>query len=119
MVIQHNRAIQKKYLPIIRDAVKTGRAETRHLAMLEDRIAIEEGRAQIYGSQLQGNALIGGFDFLPIIDPDNLDQRRAQVGLGSYADYVSEVGLVWDLATFKKRLPELERQLKYPADQRR
>lgn len=113
MVIQHNLAAQKKYLPVIRDAVNNGSVESRHLAMLEDRMAIKEGRAQIYGSQLQGDALTGNVDYLPIVDPDNLDSRRAQVGLGSYADYLAEFRLVWNLEIFKKRLPELERQLIY------
>jgi len=36
----------------MREAKKNGKAEGRDLALLEDRIAIGQGRRQIYGSQI-------------------------------------------------------------------
>ena len=44
-VIQHPRpATQEKYLPLMREAVKNGNAESAHPALLEDRVAIEPGK---------------------------------------------------------------------------
>lgn len=46
---------------------------------------------------------------LPLEDPDNVDKRRAEVGLGPLADYVKQWNIVWDVEEYKKQLPELER----------
>jgi len=43
-----------------------------------------------------------------IEDPDNVDIRRAEVGLGTLQEYLSEYGMVWDAEEHKKRLPEYE-----------
>jgi hypothetical protein len=53
MVIQHaHLPIHKKYLPIIKAAVDEGKAKGAHLALLQDRIDLKEGRKQCYGSQI-------------------------------------------------------------------
>ena len=53
LVIQHsNLALQEKYLPMLRDAVKQGKASGSRLALLEDRVALRQGKKQIYGSQI-------------------------------------------------------------------
>ncbi len=113
MVIQHSDlAVQEKYLPLMRAAVKNGKADACELAMLDDRVALHEGRSQIYGSQLSWNLQTNTYLFFPIMDPENLDKRRASVGLELYADYLKRVGLVWNLDQYKKDLPKIERQFK-------
>jgi hypothetical protein len=53
LVIQHsNLPTQEKYLPMMRDAVKNGKAKGSRLALLEDRVALAQGKKQIYGSQI-------------------------------------------------------------------
>ena len=82
LIIQHaNYDVQKKYLPVMRAAVSDGKASPSELAMLEDRLAINEGRKQIYGSQVGRDETTGQFYFLPIEDESNVDQRRESVGL--------------------------------------
>jgi hypothetical protein len=107
LVIQHaDLAIQDKYLPMMRDAVKKGNANAGSLALLEDRVAIRHGNRQIYGSQISGGA--NGAYLLPMTDPDNVDKRRAAVGLGPLADYLQNWQLKWDVTSYKQQLPELE-----------
>jgi hypothetical protein len=107
LVIQHsNLATQKKYLPVMRNAVKLGKARGTSLALLEDRIALHEGRPQIYGSQLMREGT-GPFYVQATEDPDRLDERRASVGLPPMADYLKNWNLTWDLEAYKKQLPEL------------
>ncbi len=109
LVIQHSDIkTQQKYLPMMRDAVKKGNAEASSLALLEDRVALRERHKQIYGSQI---SMIPGKEafVLPLEDPDNVDKRRAAVGLGPIADYVKKWNIFWDLEAYKKELPELER----------
>lgn len=107
LVIQHSDpATQKKYLPVMREAVKAGKARGASLALLEDRIALGEGRPQTYGSQLlrEGD---GPLFVQAIEDPDHVDERRASVGLPPMADYVKHWNLTWDLEAYKQQLPQL------------
>lgn len=111
LVIQHaDLKYQQKYLPMMREAVKKGNAKGSALAYLEDRVALREGRRQIYGSQLSMSMDKKSFVY-PLEDPDNVDKRRAEVGLGPLAEYTIKSGVVWDLENYKKELPELERML--------
>ena len=109
LVIQHaDLAIQKKYLPMMKDAVNKGNANAGSLALLEDRIALREGRKQIYGSQIGTNITTKKQYVLPLEDPDNVDIRRKKVGLNSLSDYVKSFDIIWDLEKYKKDLPEIE-----------
>lgn len=110
LVIQHSDLkYQQKYLPMMRDAVKKGNATPGNLAYLEDRVALREGKKQIYGSQIATNSITKKSFVSPLEDPDNVDKRRAEVGLGPITDYVKKMGIVWDVEAYKKELPELEK----------
>jgi len=110
LVIQHsNIDIQLKYLPIMKDAVNKGNAPADGLALLEDRIAIRQGRKQIYGSQI-GKEDNGNFYVLPLIDPDNVNKRRASVGLGTIEEYVKYWNIIWDLTKYKEKMIIFEKQ---------
>jgi len=110
LVIQHSDLkYQQKYLPMMREAVKKGNANAGSLALLEDRIALREGRKQIYGSQFAINSITKKKFILPLEDPDNVDKRRAEVGLGPIADYAKKFDIVWDVEAYKKELPLLKK----------
>lgn len=110
MVIQHSDLkTQLKYLPLMREAVAKGNARGESLALLEDRVQIYQGKRQIYGSQIGYDPNKGTFFVFPLEDPDQVDARRAKVGLGTLAEYTSECcELIWDLGQYKKDLPALE-----------
>lgn len=58
LVIQHSDLeTQKKYLPMMKEAVTKGNASPGSLALLIDRIEIREGRKQIYGSQIENHLI--------------------------------------------------------------
>lgn len=102
LVIQHSDLeIQEKYLPMMREAVEKGNAESRNLALLEDRVALGKGEKQIYGSQIGRNQETGEFYVKPIDNPENVDIRREKVGLGTLADYVSDYNITWDVEKHK------------------
>lgn len=110
LVIQHSDLkYQQKYLPMMREAVKKGNANPANLAYLEDRVALREGRRQIYGSQSSKNKTTNKLYISPMIDPDNVDKRRAEVGLGTMAEYAAKMNIEWNLETYKKELPEIEK----------
>ena len=108
LVIQHAEIkIQEKYLPILQDAVIKGNAKASNLALLTDRIAIRTGKMQIYGSQIQQDPVTFTYSIYPLQDPDNVDERRAKVGLGPLADYVRQWKIKWDVNEYKKSLEKL------------
>lgn len=110
LVIQHSDLeTQKKYLPMMKEATAKGNANPSSLALLIDRIEIREGRKQIYGSQI-GTSLDNKTQYvLPLIDPDNVDKRRTEVGLGPISEYVKNWNLIWDVEKYKSELSELEK----------
>lgn len=113
LVIQHaDLPTQEKYLPMMREAVKNGKAQGSSLALLEDRVALRQGKRQIYGSQIGQDPQTKQHYISPLDDPDNVDKRRAAVGLGPLADYVSRWQITWNPEQYKKDLPALEVKLK-------
>jgi hypothetical protein len=92
---------------MIREAVKKGNADPANLALLEDRVALRQGKKQIYGTQLAYDETTGESYVQPLEDPDNVDNRRAAIGLETLQDYLSGVGMKWDPEEYKKKLPEL------------
>ena len=108
-VIQHSDLkTQEKYLPIMREAVKSGKARADQLALLEDRVALKEGRRQIYGSQLGMDPITKKTYVCPLVDPGNVDARRAKVGLPPMQEYLEPAGIKWDVEQYKKDLPAIE-----------
>ncbi|PYF74320.1 DUF6624 domain-containing protein [Pedobacter nutrimenti] len=102
LIIQHaDLTTQQTYLPIVRKAAAEGKVAAWSLAFLEDRILMREKKRQIYGSQLYQNYLF------PVQDLDNLDKRRASVGLEPIAEYLEDPQKKWNIETYKKELPEL------------
>lgn len=107
LVIQHaDISIQEKYLPMMKDAVKKGNAAASSLALLEDRVALRRGGLQTYGSQIGMMPETGEHYVLPLADPDRVNERRKEVGLGSLETYIEHWGMTWDVEAYKKKLPE-------------
>jgi len=109
LVIQHaDINTQLKYLPIMRKAVKDGNARASSLALLEDRVALGQGKRQIYGSQIHTDQETKEMYVAPLVDPENVDTRRAEVGLGKLSDYVGHWDLTWDIDKHKQRTAKIE-----------
>jgi hypothetical protein len=113
LVIQHSDlAAQLKYLPLMREAVQQHRAEARNMAMLEDRVAMRQGKKQIYGSQIIRDPNSGKYYLYPVEKPEKLDERRKSVGLNSISEYVKNWGLQWSLQQYKADLPMVKKLVK-------
>jgi len=109
LVIQHSDIeTQLKYLPMMREAVKLGNAKASSLALLEDRVALRQGKRQIYGSQIARDPETGEHYVSPLIEPEKVNERRAEVGLGTIEDYISYWGMTWDLEKHKKQTEKIE-----------
>src|ERR1043165_8222933 len=109
LIMQHaDLAVQEKYLGMMRDAFKAGNIEPYDYALLEDRIALRQGKKQLYGSVIV-NA--GGKSYIaPVQDPENLEKRRKALGLRSMNEYLVNWSMKWDLNRYKKDLLLLEKE---------
>jgi len=110
LVIQHSTLpTQEKYLPAMRQAVKEGKALARDLAFLEDRVAVRQGKLQLYGSQTWLDRSDGKRYVQPVEDPENLDKRRATVWLEPMSEYLE---YQWDPKEYIRNLPEIEKRIR-------
>lgn len=99
-VIQHSDEIDK-YLPIIRKAEKSGDIASHSLALMEDRSLMNQGREQIYGTQIKGQANKYGewiYFLWPIKNVDSINIWRRQVGIEqSLEEYLKEMDVEYKL----------------------
>ena len=111
-VIQHaDNEVRIKYLPMMRKAVKEKKLEPRFLVRAEDRIATERGDLQIYGGQMKFYPDTKSFNVWPVLDPKNIDKRRAEIGLEPIAEFLkNRFDFEWNLEEQIKRTEEFERK---------
>ena len=95
VLIQHadlHLELQKRGLALLEAAVAADDASPGDLAYLVDRVRVAEGRPQVYGTQVGAADEDGNpTPRTPIEDPENVDARRAAVGLGTLEEYYEEM----------------------------
>ena len=79
----HDVEFQKQCLQLMKEA--KGDVDQINLAFLEDRVRVNEGRLQLYGTQFFGEG--ENYGPRPIEDQDHVDERRKAVGMESLAEY--------------------------------
>ena len=93
VLIQHadlRLPLQERGLAYLQGAVDAGDASRGDLAYLIDRVRVANNQPQLYGTQLGADADGELAPRTPIEDPDNVDARRAEMGLGTLAEYYEE-----------------------------
>lgn len=87
LVIQHAPVeLQKKYFNLFERAAHNGDISLEQVAMMDDRIAMHEGRPQRYGSQIVDGKLYR------LLNPDKVDQWRKEMGMPPLDDYLKQMG---------------------------
>jgi hypothetical protein len=79
--------VQRRAFELMAAAAEAGRASRYQLAFLQDRLLVNSGRPQIYGTQI-ADVRDGEPVPWPCEDPDHLDERRAAVGIPPFQEYV-------------------------------
>lgn len=111
LVVQHaDLETQLNYLPMMREAVGRGDASPSSLALLEDRVALRQGKRQIYGSQIGRDQESGEYYVSPLVEPEKVNERRSEVGLGPIEGYIGNWGMTWDLEKHKERTEKIEKE---------
>jgi len=99
LIIQHgNNEYKKKYLDCIKYSVDLGEIPKRYFANFIDRILSADNKKQRYGTELR---LINGkgnkYELTPVEDENNLNKRRAKMGLEPIEDYLLRNGIEYIL----------------------
>lgn len=82
LVIDHSpREVMEKYFPLLEDAAKKGEASMSNYATMKDRVLVNRGAKQIYGTQKYWDEKQGKFVFFPIEDEKKVNKLRKEVGL--------------------------------------
>jgi uncharacterized protein DUF6624 len=96
LIAQHadfDVAFQQQALALLRQRAADGQASGREVAYLEDRVAVNLGKPQVYGTQIRCRDGIPA-PATPIIDAERVDDVRAAVGLGPLAEYYQELAMM-------------------------
>ncbi|MBM9624713.1 hypothetical protein JE024_40015 (plasmid) [Streptomyces zhihengii] len=82
------RQLQLRFLAALREAAQRGEATPAQWARAQDRLLVNSGQPQMYGTQwiYRPDGTGGRLELLPVTEPDALDQRRAQVGLAVHGE---------------------------------
>ena len=86
----HDLRFQKNCLALLKNAVSSGEATKQQLAYLTDRVLVHESKKQLYGTQFKG-ARQGKPAPFPTQNISQLDQRRKEMGLESFSDYIKKM----------------------------
>ncbi len=111
-VLQHaDQETREYYIPMMRQAVLDKKLEPRYLVRAEDRIATDNGELQIYGGQMKYYPKTKSFNLWPVYDPDNIDKRRAKIGLEPIAEFLeNRFDFEWNLEEQIKRSEAFEKE---------
>jgi hypothetical protein len=96
LVAQQRRAdlpFQRQVVRQLELAVLDGEAPAMHLAAASDRLAVQEGRPQRYGTQLR-QAGACGWDYYQLDDPARVEARRKRLGLPPLEDHRRAINAV-------------------------
>lgn len=92
LLVQHavqDTAFQASVLDLMEKGVTGGEVDGLDVALLADRVAVQRGQPQRYGTQarMENRKIM----FQPILDSVNVDARRARLGLVPLAVYARQL----------------------------
>jgi hypothetical protein len=88
LIIQHsNIELWRRFVPVLETLAAKGEVRGAEFALMYDRLALHEHRPQRYGSQMTCKA--GKYVPDTLEDPEQIDQRRATLGMIPYKDYLA------------------------------
>ncbi|HUF64855.1 MAG TPA: DUF6624 domain-containing protein [Gemmatimonadaceae bacterium] len=87
LILKHSpdHEFRKSMVPLLEDLAQEGTMPPSEVAMLVDRVLVQEGKHQRYGTQfsIEGGELV----MHPVEDEEGLDERRRQMQLAPMEEY--------------------------------
>lgn len=93
LLVQHatqDPSFMKRCRSLMERAVKRGEASAADYAYLVDRVRLQEGKPQLYGTQFIQDSK-GRLVLQPLKDAEDVDERRREMGLMPLAQYEAEL----------------------------
>lgn len=91
----HDTVFQERCLEMMHDLVDRGELPAPYIALLTDRIRVFNGQPQVYGTQMtlarDRNGVMRPMPITTIEYPDQLDQRRAKMGMPEHELFVQAI----------------------------
>jgi len=87
----HNPEFQKEALQQMNIEVKKGNANSNNYGLLIDRVKLNTGQKQIYGTQVGYNPETGQAFSKNLADSVNVNQRRKSIGLEPLEEYLNKM----------------------------
>ena len=109
LIVQHcdkNVSFQQKVLKAMKKELPRHNADPKNFAYLADRVSLNTGRKQIYGTQLIYNTDSCQAIPKPLEDSLNVDKRRTALGLEpieSYLNWMSQAHFEMNKAVYEKK----------------
>jgi len=97
LIVQHaddDIQFQDEILKVMHKELKKGNANKQSFAMLEDRINVNKGKKQRFGSQLTYNKFGQAIPINGLIDSINVESLRTEFNLPSFKNYYNEMTIM-------------------------
>ncbi len=91
LLVQHQDKhpnFQIQVLEKMKLVAESGNMNNFDYVYLIDRVNVNTGQLQVYGTQMTLNADSSSYVPKPVIDPDHLNERRKQAGLSTIEEYI-------------------------------
>ncbi len=96
LVVQHSDLdTQKEFYPFLRKAAEQGELSKEDIALLEDRIALFEGKPQRYGSQIVEDST-GERVIYTLLNSDSVNIWRSAAGMPPLEEYAKQMNAKWN-----------------------
>lgn len=100
LVAQHAPLKERlHFLRYIQLAAKNGAIKKEYMAFFEDRVALDQGKKQIYGTQMGYDTVLKKYYLFPLENPKQVDERRAEFGLSPIAVQMAQ----WNIKSSLKK----------------
>jgi hypothetical protein len=108
LMMQHcdkDPKFQEEVLSEMKKHIERKNANPSNYAYLIDRVNVNTGKPQVYGTQMSINKEQSSFEPKPVIEPENLNKRREEVGLGTIEEYIGVMNSHYK-GSLKKKVEE-------------
>jgi hypothetical protein len=108
LMMQHcdrDPKFQEEVLSEMKKHIERKNANPSNYAYLIDRVNVNTGKPQVYGTQMTINKEQSSYEPKPVVEPENLNKRRSEVGLSTIEEYIGVMNSHYK-GSLKKKVEE-------------
>ena len=97
LVFQHtHHNIRKQYFPLFLKSAENGDLKMSQIALMIDRMLMQEGKPQKYGSQVQAGCQTD-WELYNLENPETVNKRRFEMGMIPLKEYLHNYGIKFEV----------------------